>query len=286
MLKLVLIIFQLIKSKYMNGIRPLKKFGQNYLKDQNILNKIVDEISPKPDDNILEIGPGTGSLTGKLVDKGITFTAVEIDRRVIDELKSRFPSVSVIEHDFLQLKMMNLLRYDGDKLRIIGNIPYNLTSSILFKMIENNSIINDSVLMVQLEVAKRMTAKRGIKDYGILAVLLSYFADVKLAFKVSPNVFFPKPKVESAVIHIRFNEIEKSKTFQNTFISVVKAAFGNRRKMLKNSLSNSIFAEINFSDSGIDLSKRAEQLGIDDFLSLTKFVLTQKDRSVSHNNQK
>jgi len=263
----------------MNSIRPLKKFGQNYLTDHNILNKIVDEISPQPDDNILEIGPGLGSLTEKLAQKGMTFSAVEIDRRVIGDLKNRFSSLNIIQKDFLELDLISLLRFEKDKLRIVGNIPYNLTSSIIFKMIEDNQFIKDSVLMVQYEVAKRMTAKMGVKDYGILSVILSYFAEVKLKFRVSPNVFYPKPKVESAVIHLTFKEIHQSKNFQKVFISVVKASFGNRRKMLRNSLSNSIFAEIDFSNSGIDLSKRAERLSVEDFLLLTEFVLKQKDRS-------
>lgn len=259
----------------MNNIRPLKKFGQNYLKDQNILNKIADVISPQQNDNIVEIGPGTGALTEKLVKSQCRLTSVEIDNRVIDDLKNEFPDVNIIENDFLKTDLQPLLRNSEDKLRIVGNIPYNLTSPILFKMIANNSIILDSVLMVQLEVAKRMTAKPGIKDYGILAVLLSYFAMVKLVFKVSPNVFYPKPKVESAVVHIKFNKLTHTKKFQDTFIAVVKASFGNRRKMLKNSLSNSIFAGINFSESEIDLSQRAEQLSVDDFLLLTEFILNQ-----------
>lgn len=263
----------------MNRIKPLKKFGQNYLKDHNILNKIVDEISPHQEDNILEIGPGLGSLTEKLVQKGIRFTAVEIDKRVIDDLKKQFPTLHIIHNDFLDVNLADLLRNKTDRLRVVGNIPYNLTSPILFKMIENNSIVKDSILMVQYEVARRMTAKQGVKDYGILSVLLSYFAEVKLAFKVSPNVFYPKPKVDSAVVHINFKELTESSEFQKTFILVVKASFGNRRKMLRNSFSNSIFAEINFANSGIDLSKRAEQLKLDDFLTLTEFVLKQRGQS-------
>lgn len=259
----------------MNTFRPLKKFGQNYLKDQNILKKISDVISPQQNDNIVEIGPGTGALTEKLVQSNCRLTAIEIDKRVIDNLKSDFPDVSIVENDFLKIDLIHLLRHPNDKLRIVGNIPYNLTSPIIFKMIENNSFIFDSVLMVQYEVAKRMTAKPGIKDYGILAVILSYFTDVKLSFRVSPNVFYPKPKVESAVVHIRFKQLAETKIFQDTFISVVKASFGNRRKMLRNSLGNSIFAGLDFSECGIDLSQRAEQLSKDDFLLLTEFVLNQ-----------
>lgn len=261
----------------MKNIRPLKKFGQNYLRDQNILNKIVNLISPQQTDNIVEIGPGTGALTQKLVESKCRLTAVEIDRRVIDELKSEFPSVNFIENDFLKVELEHLLRQSDDKLRVVGNIPYNLTSPILFKMIENNRIVNDSVLMVQYEVAKRMTAKPGVKDYGILAVILSFFTIVKLIFRVSPNVFYPKPKVESTVVHLTFKNIEQNQFFQKTFIKAVKAAFGKRRKMLRNSLSNSIFAEINFSECGIDISKRAEQLSLDDFLLLTQFVLEKSD---------
>ena len=127
--------------------------------------------------------------------------------------------------------------------------------------------------MVQLEVAKRMSADRGTKDYGILAVVLKYFSETKLCFKISPNVFHPKPKVFSALVHINFKEITYPEEEQKLFIKIVKASFGNRRKILKNSLSNSIFHEIDFSNSGIDMSLRAENLNVDDFITLTKFVL-------------
>jgi 16S rRNA (adenine1518-N6/adenine1519-N6)-dimethyltransferase len=127
--------------------------------------------------------------------------------------------------------------------------------------------------MVQLEVAKRMTANRGTKDYGILAVVLNYFTETKLCFKISPNVFFPKPKVYSALVHINFKVMEQTEEEQKLFIQIVKASFGNRRKILKNSLSNSIFSEIDFSNSGIDLSLRAENLNVEDYMKLTKYVL-------------
>jgi 16S rRNA (adenine1518-N6/adenine1519-N6)-dimethyltransferase len=140
-------------------------------------------------------------------------------------------------------------------------------------MIENNKLIKDAVFMVQLEVAKRMTASRGTKDYGILAVVLKYFSETKLCFKISPNVFYPKPKVYSALIHIHFNKMKQPEEEQKLFIDIVKSAFGNRRKILKNSFSNSIFHEIDFSDSGIDLSLRAENLSVDDFVKLTDYVV-------------
>ncbi|MFN3694547.1 MAG: ribosomal RNA small subunit methyltransferase A, partial [Ignavibacterium sp.] len=139
------------------------------------------------------------------------------------------------------------------------------------KLIENQRYVRDAVFMVQYEVAKRMTANKGSKDYGILSVLLSYFAETEFCFKVSPNVFYPKPKVFSAVIKIKFKK-NTDESLNKTFIQIVKAAFGNRRKTLKNSLANSIFAQLNFSGCGIDLSLRAEQLDLSDFIKLAEFA--------------
>ncbi len=259
----------------MQKVKPLKRFGQNYLHDRNIIKKIVNEIDPQPEDTILEIGPGRGALTELIYGKTENFIAVEIDSRVIKDLGSKFPNLQLIQKDFLKVDISTIIDSNKKKLRIIGNIPYNLTSSIIFKTIRNADLIEDAVLMVQNEVAKRMTAKKGSKDYGILTVLLNYFTDTQVCFKVSPNAFYPKPKVTSAVVHLRFKELSISKEKREMFISIVKACFGNRRKTLKNSLSNSIFKELNFSNSGIDLSLRAEQLDVKDFLVLTEFALNQ-----------
>ena len=260
----------------MEKIKPLKRFGQNYINDQNILNNIVGEINPRVNDNLLEIGPGLGSLTEKLANYIPNLTAVEIDKRVIENLSNKFPQINLINDDFLNLDLYKLITNSKNKLRIIGNIPYNLTSSIIFKMIENNSIISDSVIMVQTEVAKRMVAHKGTKDYGILSILLNYFSEVKHCFRVSPNVFYPKPKIFSSVIHIYFKELKESKEEQKLFIKIVKAAFGNRRKTLRNSFENSLSSvglkDINFESSGINLSLRAEQLTIDDFKKLSEYV--------------
>ena len=260
----------------MEKIKPLKRFGQNYINDQNILNNIVKEINPGINDNLLEIGPGLGSLTEKLITYIPSLTAVEIDKRVIENLSNKFPQINLINDDFLNLDLQELITNSQNKLRIIGNIPYNLTSSIIFKMIENNSIISDSVIMVQSEVARRMVAQKGTKEYGILSILLNYFSEIKHCFRVSPNVFYPKPKVFSSVIHIFFRKLNESKEEQRLFIKIVKAAFGNRRKTLKNSFENSLSSvgleNIDFESSGIDLSLRAEQLSIDEFKNLTEYV--------------
>lgn len=260
------------------NFKPLKRFGQNYLTDQNILNKIIAEFSPEEEDNIIEIGPGKGALTEKLLEKVSSITAVEIDKRVREEISDKFPGLKLISNDFLEIDLKELFLIKEKKLRIIGNIPYNITSPILFKMIEENNFVQDSMLMVQYEVAKRISGKKGTKDYGILAVLLNFFANVKLCFKVSPNSFYPKPNVDSAVIHLHFKEIEMTDETKSLFIKVVKASFGNRRKTLKNSLSNSIFNNIDFKDSGIDLTKRAEQLDIEHFIKLTDFLITRNNK--------
>lgn len=254
-------------------IKPLKKFGQNYLIDKNIITKIISVIEPKKDDFIIEIGPGQGALTQYLSASSAKIFAVEIDKRVIEQLKEKFANVTFINSDFLEI---DLKKFESSSLRIVGNIPYNITSPIIFKIFENNSLVQDAVLMVQYEVAMRMIANVGEKDYGILSVLLKYFTDTELCFKVSPNVFYPKPKVYSAVVKMKIKKCT-DEIFNKTFINVVKAAFGNRRKTLKNSFSNSIFAQLNFEKSKIDLSKRAEQLDLADFIQLTNFILDKSN---------
>jgi 16S rRNA (adenine1518-N6/adenine1519-N6)-dimethyltransferase len=253
-------------------VRPLKRFGQNYLFDQNIINKIVAEINPEKKNNIVEIGPGHGSLTAKILEKTKTLTAIEIDKRVREDLQNKFPGLILISEDVLKTNFRKIFSEGGKKIRVVGNIPYNITSPIIFKMIEFNDVIEDSVLMVQYEVAKRLKGKKGTKDYGILSVLLEFFAEVKFCFKVSPSSFYPRPNVSSAVVHLFFKENNIDKELKYYLIQVVKASFGNRRKTLKNSLGNSIFSNINFDDSGIDLTKRAEQLDSSDFLVLARFV--------------
>jgi 16S rRNA (adenine1518-N6/adenine1519-N6)-dimethyltransferase len=256
----------------MQRLKPLKRFGQNYLTDKNVLIKIVDEISPLPEENLVEIGPGLGSLTEILSERIKDFTAVEIDTRVIDSLREKFPSISIIQADFLNLNLEEIFDKKKKRIRIAGNIPYNITSPIIFKLIYANHFVSDAVLMVQLEVAKRMVANKGTKDYGILAVLLQYFTNVKICFKVSANVFRPRPKVDSAVIHLNFKDNCLEGEEKALFIKMVKAAFGKRRKVLRNSLSSSIFADVNFSDAKVDMNLRAEQLDTNDFITLTKFA--------------
>ncbi|MFZ5946469.1 MAG: 16S rRNA (adenine(1518)-N(6)/adenine(1519)-N(6))-dimethyltransferase RsmA, partial [Stygiobacter sp.] len=167
---------------------------------------------------------------------------------------------------------LNLALTQQTKLRIIGNIPYNITSPILFKLIENREIISDVLLMTQYEVAKRIVAKPNSKDYGILSVLIGYFAKPEFCFKVSRNVFYPKPNVDSAIIKIDFKKNKISNIRDELFIKVVKACFGNRRKTLKNSLTNSELINVDLTKINFDFTRRAEQLEIEDFIYLTSQI--------------
>lgn len=259
----------------MQRVQPLKRYGQNYLVDKNIILKIINEFYPQTNDKVIEIGPGTGALTSILIDKVNSLTAVEIDKRVIENLTKEIPKLNIINKDFLKTDLKEIID-ENKKVRVIGNIPYNITSPILFKLIEKRELISDAMFMVQYEVAKRITAKQGRKDYGILGVLLNYFAETRLCFKISPNVFYPKPKVFSAIIHIAFKEKEYNGIDDKHFIQVVKAAFGNRRKTLKNSLSNSIFSGVDFEVLSHLVTKRAEELSIQDFVLLANLIKEQQ----------
>jgi len=247
--------------------KPLKKFGQNYLLDNNILNKISDEMALMQDDVVVEIGPGNGALTRFLVDRCNSVFAIEIDSRVIADLQNRFPSVQVIEHDFIKFDLSTIAKTTNKKLRIAGNIPYNITSPILFKLIASRALVADAILMMQLEVAQRILAKPHTKEYGILAVFINAYATPELCFKVSPNVFYPKPKVSSAVMRFKLLEdvpIQDDKLF----LQLVKTAFSKRRKTLKNCFANTIFESLDLTQCGIEPSQRAETLSVNDFIAL------------------
>ena len=249
--------------------KPLKRFGQNYLVDKNTVDKIINHFNPQNDDTIIEIGPGRGALTEQLIKKCDNVTAIEIDTRVVNDLKTRFPSLKLQNSDFLKCDFKTLFQGKKD-LRIIGNIPYNITTDIIYKLIDNRSMLSDAILMVQYEMAQRMLSKKGTKEYGILSVILNAFAHVNLCFKISPNVFYPKPHVYSAIVHLNFKKEFPGNINPDIFIAVVKAAFGNRRKTLKNSFKNSIFALCDFEDRDGILSKRAEQLSIENFYALSR----------------
>lgn len=255
-------------------IKPLKKFGQNYLIDKNIVNKMINALNVKKTDTILEIGPGKGFITNELYNLIDSLIGVEIDSRVISDLVSKFPKLQLIHNDFIKLDL-NELKLKSP-IKIIGNIPFYLTGDILFKLIDNKEIISDSVLILPFDIAKRIVASKRTKEYGILTIIFNYFSTPKIIQKVSPNVFLPKPNIDAAIIHIAFNKNEIDNIDKKLFIKIVKASFGNRRKTLNNSLRNSIFKDCDFSNLDLSLSKRAEELEVTDFLTLTEYIQNQE----------
>ncbi len=253
-------------------VRPKKSLGQHFLHDQRTAEKIVDSLQlsmPQPM-NVLEIGPGMGVLTKFLIAKNqISLTVNEIDRDSVAYLKKHYSSLDgrIIEGDFLQLDLQQVFT---QPFAIIGNFPYNISSQIFFKVLENKDYVTQVVCMLQKEVADRIASKHGNKTYGILSVLLQAYYDIQHLFKVAPGVFTPPPKVMSAVIRLIRNQRSELGCNEALFVQVVKQGFNNRRKTLRNALKNlNLAAEV----SSLSLfDKRAEQLSVDDFISLTRLI--------------
>lgn len=253
----------------MSLVRPKKSLGQHFLKDQNIAHKIVDAIDGLPQKTVLEIGPGTGVLTSSLIDKNdIDLYAIEIDPEAYEYLRSTFPSLGE------KLILKNILKFDltevfKNPITIIGNFPYNISSQIFFKVLENRDLVKDVVCMIQKEVAERISAKHGNKTYGILSVLLQAFYDIDYLFTVGPKVFDPPPKVNSAVIHLKRNDRKQLGCNENLFFRVVKLGFNQRRKTLRNSLKSIL---LNLPTDNEIFGKRPEQLSVEDFITLTNLI--------------
>lgn len=248
-------------------MKPLKRFGQNFLTDTHYINKIVDSFSPQKDDHILEIGPGKGAITEKLLADCSNLSVVEIDTRAIELLKIKFPSLHIIEGDFMEVDIKKTS--GNNKLRVIGNIPYNITTPIIFKLLEEREVVHDVMLMVQYEVARRITAPPGNKEYGILSVVLGVYATLEYHFKVPSTVFFPKPKVDSAIISLRFDKDESLIEDHKLFRRVVRTAFNQRRKTLRNALSPVLCEVVGDFTPPVDLGLRAEQLTLANFIELS-----------------
>jgi 16S rRNA (adenine1518-N6/adenine1519-N6)-dimethyltransferase len=256
---------------------PRKHLGQNYLVDENISKKIVNSFSPKPDEIILEIGPGKGALTKFLVKQNKNLIAVELDRNNYESLRKSFTELILINDDILKISFRDTLKNCGQtsksgKLRVIGNIPYNITSDILFKLIDERESITDAQIMMQEEVAQRLTAKPNTKVYGILSVMLQTYAQPEFLFKVSANCFYPKPKVDSRVVRIGFhNKLEHKIINRDFYRKFVRTAFGTRRKTLRNSLKN-LGIKINELEYDFDFNRRAESLSVEEFIDLSNKI--------------
>ncbi|HNX44338.1 MAG TPA: 16S rRNA (adenine(1518)-N(6)/adenine(1519)-N(6))-dimethyltransferase RsmA [Bacteroidales bacterium] len=248
----------------MEPVRAKKHLGQHFLKDENIARKIAESLSPGVS-QVLEVGPGTGVLTKYLIANHYSsFKAIELDRESAAYLKSAFTlGEDLIHADFLRTDISAL--FEGP-FAVIGNFPYNISSQIFFKVVENRDKVSECVGMIQREVAQRMVSKPGTKDYGILSILLRAWYDIEILFIVPPQVFVPPPKVTSAVVKLTRNGIVDLGCDTKLFSTVVKTAFNQRRKTLHNSLKP--LADYNGEFTG----KRAEQLSISDFVTLTNDI--------------
>lgn len=250
------------------GIVKAKKYlGQHFLKDQNIARKITDSLLPLTT-NVLEIGPGMGVLTQYLLKNNqFSVLAIDIDQESISYLHEAFPQQKkqIIYGDFLK---MDLTLFHKEPFSIIGNLPYNISSQIFFRVIENRDYIPQVVCMIQKEVADRISASHGNKTYGILSVFLQTFYHIEYLFTVNEQVFDPPPKVKSAVIRLTRNRREKLDCKEQLFFNVVKTGFNQRRKTLRNSLKPILPPE--FTSDMLNL--RPEQLSAEDFITLCKAI--------------
>ena len=253
----------------MTQVRAKKHLGQHFLKDMEVARRIAASLPLDGRTSVLEIGPGTGVLTQFLLQNpDIDLTAVELDSESVVYLHQHFPQLKVVEADFLKMDLKSLF---SDKFCVIGNLPYNISSQIFFKMLDNKNQIPCLVGMIQKEVAERMAAKEGNKTYGILSVLMQAYYSIDYLFTVHEHVFDPPPKVKSAVIRLTRNDVSRINCDEKLFKTVVKTAFNQRRKQMRNSLKPLIAKENPvFADPIFD--KRPEQLSVDAFIELTNMI--------------
>lgn len=252
-------------------IRPKKHLGQNFLRDPNTARKIVGALEADASAPVVEIGPGTGALTGLLLERFERVTALEVDERAVELLRETFPALEVRQGDVLEANWGQLAQAAGAKLGVVGNLPYYITTPILFALLDARAHLSEAVVMMQLEVAERLVAEPGGKTYGAPSVLVQLLSTPKLLFKVSRNVFHPKPAVTSAVVRLAFDADATDERLGGVEVehlrAVVRAAFGQRRKTLRNSLGAWT------RERGLSLPegyarRRAESLSPDEFVRL------------------
>jgi len=259
---------------------PKRRFGQHFLRDTGVLDRIVRWIQPATDDLFLDIGAGDGALSVRLAGRVARLVAIEVDADripLLEKALARFESATVIAGDILQLNLSELVsRYiqPGQKLRIAGNLPYNIATAIIEKLLHSQLSISDLFFMVQLEVAQRITASPGSKQYGLLSVECQHRADVRWGFKVSPACFVPRPRVSSATLSFCPKPHSRDPALEPDFEALCKAAFAYRRKTLENSLRrHPVLGKITralLNSAGIDGSRRAEELSVQEYENLAE----------------
>lgn len=261
--------------------RPRKRFGQNFLRDGNIIDKIVAGIAPRPEQHIVEIGPGEGALTRGLVQSGARVTALEIDRDLVPRLLLHFglePDFELVQTDALEYDF-NTLGSADKKLRVVGNLPYNISTPLLFHLLQHADIIEDMHFMLQKEVVQRMAASTGSGHYGRLSVMVQYACEVTPLFHVPPGAFFPPPKVDSAVLRLKpWPALPHPAENPVHLGKLVNTAFQQRRKTLRNALKNTIDADA-LASLGIDSKMRPENLSLADFVAISNSLQTKQGQS-------
>lgn len=250
----------------MSKVRAKKHLGQHFLKDLGIARDIAHSLSLNNYSKVLEVGPGMGVLTQFLILLDTETFVIEIDKESVSYLKKHYPELDnhLIEGDFLKLPLQEIFK---EPIAIIGNFPYNISSQILFKAIDHKDLIPEIVGMFQKEVAERVVSPPGSKKYGVISVLLQCYYDVEYLFTLDETVFDPPPKVKSAVIRLRRNDRDKLDCDEKKFIQVVKTAFSQRRKTLRNALKSLNLVDENSASQYLSL--RAEQLSVENFMNLT-----------------
>lgn len=260
----------------MSTVRPKKALGQHFLTDLGIASRIADTVDARPDLPVLEVGPGMGVLTQFLVAKGRELKVVELDDESVTYLRRTYPDLEdcIIADDFLKMHLQRT--FDGHPFLLTGNYPYNISSQIFFKALENRDLVPCITGMIQREVADRICAAPGSKAYGILSVMLQTWYDAEYLFTVEPHVFNPPPKVRSAVIRLTRNSRETLPCDEELFRRVVKTTFNQRRKTLRNNLKP-LLAELALPIDVLDIDEsvlalRPEQLGLQQFIDLATHI--------------
>jgi 16S rRNA (adenine1518-N6/adenine1519-N6)-dimethyltransferase len=252
--------------------RPRKRFGQHFLHDPAVLARIAAAFAPDPADHVIEIGPGEGALTRLIAGRVGRFEAVEIDRDLVQALRAAFPPavLTVHEADALEFDYCAAAAASGRRLRLLGNLPYNISTPLLFRLIECAACIEDMLFMLQKEVVDRLAAAPGGKDYGRLSVMVQWRLAVERLFDVGPGAFRPPPKVSSSVVRLTPHAVPPVTVREPArFAALVQAAFGKRRKTLRNALAG-IVPEAAFGLAGLDPDRRAETLTVTEFAALTE----------------
>jgi 16S rRNA (adenine1518-N6/adenine1519-N6)-dimethyltransferase len=252
----------------MNRVQPKKSLGQHFLKDMEIARRIAGSLTGEGYSSVLEIGPGMGVLTKFLLERKFhDFRVIEIDNESVHYLQEHFPELKeIIRGDFL---LMNIDSVFSEKMAIIGNFPYNISTQIYFKVLKHREKITEIVGMLQKEVAERICAGPGSRTYGILSVLLQAYYKTEYLFTVPEHVFSPPPKVKSGVIRLIRNDLDKLDCDESLFFRVVKASFNQRRKTLRNSVRSAFELK---RDDYPEFGLRPEQLSVDQFVKLTRWV--------------